>query len=286
MRKLFSAFAAAALAFGGFAVAQNNAAADKPAAKPIRALLVLGGCCHDYDKQKDILAKGIAERANVDVTIAYSPDKTTKVLNPVYQKDDWYAGYDVVIHDECTADVNDEATVARILKPHKDGLPGLVLHCAMHSFRTKGFNNKSAPPTPWFEFTGLPSTGHGPQEPIAITFSDKQSPITKGLEDWTTIKEELYNNFTGKLLDTAKPIARGKQVVKNRQGQERTDEAVVVWTNEYNGKAKVFGTTLGHNNGTVQDPRYLDLVTRGLLWSTGHLTDDGKPAAGYEPQKK
>ena len=61
---------------------------------------------------------------------------------------------------------------------------------------------------------------------------------------------------------------------------------VVVWTNEYNGKAKVFGTTLGHNNATVQDPRYLDLVTRGLLWSTGHLTDDGKPAAGYEAQKK
>ena len=285
MRKLFTAFAAAALAFGGFAVAQNNAA-DAKAAKPIRALLVLGGCCHDYAKQKDILAKGIAERANVDVTIAYSPDKTTKVLNPVYAKDDWHVGYDVVIHDECTADVNDEATIAKILKPHKDGLPGLVLHCAMHSFRTKGFNNKSAPPTPWFEFTGLPSTGHGPQEPIAITFSDKQSPVTKGLEDWTTIKEELYNNSTGKLLDTAKPLARGKQVVKNRQGQERTDEAVVVWTNEYNGKAKVFGTTLGHNNGTVEDPRYLDLVTRGLLWSTGHLTDDGKPAAGYEAQKK
>ena len=34
------------------------------------------------------------------------------------------------------------------------------------------------------------------------------------------------------------------------------------------------------------DPRYLDLVTRGLLWTTGHLTEDGKPAAGYEAAKK
>jgi type 1 glutamine amidotransferase len=87
-------------------------------------------------------------------------------------------------------------------------------------------------------------------------------------------------------MPTAKPLAKGKQVSKAKDGKERIDETVVVWTNEYNGKAKVFATTLGHNNETVSDPRYLDLVTRGLLWSTGHLTDDGKPAAGYEAQKK
>ena len=47
--------------------------------------------------------------------------------------------------------------------------------------------------------------------------------------------------------------------------------AVVAWTNRYNGKTRVFGTTLGHNNDTVADPRYLDLVTRGLLWSVDKL---------------
>ena len=29
-------------------------------AEPIKALLVIGGCCHDYDKQKDLLTKGIS----------------------------------------------------------------------------------------------------------------------------------------------------------------------------------------------------------------------------------
>jgi type 1 glutamine amidotransferase len=279
MRKLLTAVAAAALAFGGFVSAQNNSA-EKP--KPIKALLVLGGCCHDYARQKDILAKGIAQRANVEVTIAYDPDKTTKHLNPVYANDDWYKGFDVVIHDECTADEKDEAVIEKILKPHKDGLPGVVLHCGMHCYRSKGFPKS----TPWFDFTGLPTTAHGAQLPIAISFTDKQSPITKGMEDWTTIKEELYNNVAGGVLPTAKPLAKGKQVSKGRDGKERTDETVIIWTNEYNAKAKVFATTLGHNNETVADPRYLDLVTRGLLWSTGHLTDDGKPAAGYEAQKK
>src|SRR3977135_4196191 len=75
--------------------------------KPIRALLVLGGCCHDYAKQKDILAEGIAARANVVVTIAYDADKTTKHLNPVYENPDWAKNFDVVIHDECSADVKE-----------------------------------------------------------------------------------------------------------------------------------------------------------------------------------
>jgi len=279
MRKLLTAVAALALAFGGFVFAQ-----EKP--KPIRVLLVCGGCCHDYAKQKDILAKGIAERANVEVTIAYDDDKGTKKFNPVYANPDWARNFDIVIHDECTADVNKDEQVATVLKPHKDGLPGIVLHCGMHCYRTTDWNKKGGI-TPWFEFTGLQTTGHGAQLPIALHFVDTASPITKGMEDWTTINEELYNNFNdGKLFPTAKPLVRGKQTSKARNGQERTDDNVVAWTNEYNGKARVFATTIGHNNKTVEDPRYLDLVTRGLLWATNHITDDGKPAPGYEAQKK
>ena len=237
--------------------------------KPIRALLVIGGCCHEYDKQKDILTKGISARAHVEWVIAYDPDKGTKHLNPIYEKPDWAKGFDVVIHDECCADVTDEAIVSRILEPHRSGLPAVVLHCGMHSYRTKGYPKS----TPWFDFTGLPSTGHGAQAPIAVSFTDKESPITKGLADWTTINEELYNNGAGKLLDTARPLARGKQ---------GKSDFVVAWTNTYNGKTKVFATTLGHNNETVADARYLDLVTRGLLWSVDKLDDTYLKAAKKE----
>ena len=230
--------------------------------KPIKALLVLGGCCHDYAKQKDLITKGVSARANVQWAVAYDPDTTTKHLNPVYATDDWAEGFDVVVHDECSSDVKDTATIDRILKPHKAGLPAVILHCGMHSYRSEGYPKA----TPWFEFTGLPSTGHGPQAPIDVTFTDPDSPITKGMKPWTTINEELYNNSAGKLLETAQPLAKGKQTV-NGKGVE----FVVAWTNTYQGKTKVFATTLGHNNDTVADPRYLDLVTRGLLWSVGKL---------------
>jgi type 1 glutamine amidotransferase len=247
--------------------------ADDP--PPIRALLVLGGCCHEYGKQKDVLTKGVSARANVQWVIAYDPDTTTKHLNPVYSKDDWAKGFDVVVHDECSSDVKDVETINKILKPHRDGLPAVVLHCGMHSYRSEGWPKA----TPWFEFTGLASTGHGPQLPIAVTFVDKESPVTKGLADWKTINEELYNNSAGKLLETAHPLARGAQTLKAKDGKERTEDVVVAWTNTYNGKAKVFATTLGHNTQTVDDPRYLDLVTRGLLWSVGKLDETHlKPA--------
>jgi type 1 glutamine amidotransferase len=257
--------ALALLAAALLAIPRPAVAPAQGDARPIRALLVIGGCCHDYKKQKDILTKGISARANVQWAIAYDTDTGTKHLNPVYAKADWARGFDVVVHDECTSDVTDLDAIHRILEPHRQGLPAVVLHCGMHSYRSKGWPRVV---TPWFEFTGLQTTGHGPQLPIDIAFVDPASPITKGQKDWTTIKEELYNNISGKLLDTAKPLARGKQMGR---GDKRFTDCAVVWTNLYKGRTKVFATTLGHNNATVEDPRYLDLVTRGLLWSVGKL---------------
>jgi type 1 glutamine amidotransferase len=248
-------------------------AEDAP--KPIRALLVIGGGYHDYAKQKDILSKGIADRAKVAVTVAYDPETSSEHLHSTFEKADWAKGYDVVIHDTCYSQVKDEALIERILEPHRRGLPAVVLHCGMHCYRSKGYPKK----TPWFEFTGLPSTMHGPQAPIAIRFMDRDSPITKGLANWTTINEELYNNSAGKLLDTAHPLARGQQKYKDKKGNEKTDEWVVAWTNRYKDKTRVFATTLGHNNATVADPRYLDLVTRGLLWAVDKLDDAHLKAA-------
>jgi type 1 glutamine amidotransferase len=235
------------------------AAADD---KPIKCLLILGGCCHDYANQKDILTRGISRRTNIEFTVAYDPDKTTKHENPIYAKEDWYKGFDVVIHDECTADVTDLDFINRILEPHKKGLPAVNLHCAMHCYRSAPYKKT----TPWMEFTGMNTNHHNEQRPIDVKFIDQSNPIVAGMEDWTTVNEELYH--PEELLSTAHALANGHQ---NSRVENETD-AAVVWTNDYHG-AKVFSTTLGHNNKTVGDPRYLDLVTRGLLWSVGKLDD-------------
>ncbi len=250
-----------AVAFVGVLSVAGLAQAEPP--KPLKALLIAGGCCHDYAKQKDLLKAGIEARAHVVVEQVHTEDKTTKARFAIYEKADWAKGYDVVIHDECTSDVKEMPYVENILNAHKSGVPAVNLHCAMHCYRI-GTDE-------WFKFVGIHSTGHGPQKPIDVIFVDREHVITKGFENWTTVNEELYNNI--KLFETTKPLARGKQDVGSK-----VEDYVVAWTNEY-GKSRVFSTTLGHNNDTVGDPRYLDLVTRGLLWSCGKLNDEYlKPA--------
>ncbi len=233
--------------------------AAKPKPKALKALLITGGCCHEYDKQKDVLKQGIESRAMVEVAHIHSSDTSTKARFGIYDSPDWAKGYDVVLHDECSADIVEQPYVDHILNAHKNGLPAVNLHCSMHSYRGRGKDD-------WFQFVGIESSSHGPQKPIEVTFIDHDHPLTKPLENWTTINEELYNNL--KLFPTAKPLARGRQDVG-----DRVDDFVVAWTNEF-GKARVFSTTLGHNTETVGDPRYLDMVTRGILWSCDKLTPE------------
>ena len=230
--------------------------------KPLKALLIAGGCCHDYAGQTKALSQGIQQRANVQVDVYWTDDKSTNPPFPLFENPDWAKGYDVIIHDECAAGNKDLGTMMRILKAHET-VPAVHLHCAMHSFRN-GTDK-------WFRHLGLGSNSHGPQVPIEITFVDTEHPITEPLEDWVTDKEELYNNT--EIFD-AHPLALGKQIVNGKPVS-----AVVAWTNEKQG-ARSFSTTIGHNTSTVADPRYLDLVTRGLLWACDKLGPDHLKAFG------
>ena len=249
-------------------------AQDKSAAtskKPLRALLIAGGCCHDYETQHQLLYRGIQERANIRVDVWWTDDKSVNPPLTIFDDPDWAQGYDIIIHDECAAGNKNLEVMKRVLDVHQE-IPAVHLHCAMHSFRN-GTDQ-------WFQHLGLKSTGHGPQEPIEVEYVDPEHPITKTLENWTTKKEELYNSVD---ILGAEPLAMGRQVVK-RKGEEKEEMAVIAWTNETAG-ARSFSTSLGHNNYTVEDDRYLDLLTRGLLWACDQL-EGGYLGIPYEGENE
>jgi type 1 glutamine amidotransferase len=264
-------------------------AQDKVA--PLKVLLVAGGCCHDYETQTKLLKAGIEQRIRAEVTVAFNPSKTTDTRFEIYESDDWAEGYDVILHDECSAAVTERPYVDRILAAHKAGVPAVNLHCAMHSYRWGDFREPvelGADNAGWYEMIGVQSTGHGPQSPIEVSYVDAKNPITSGMTDWTTINEELYNNV--RVFGNTAVLASGDQVQQPRKKDLKTNPdakpnkatAVVAWTNLYGpNKTKIFCTTLGHNNETVKDDRYLQLVTRGVLWCTGNLQADGAPAPAY-----
>ena len=240
-------------------------------AEPIKALLITGGGSHDYEHQKKILTEGISARANIVWTIADEGehDKVPKDhLATTYNKPEWSKGYDVIVHDECYGGVTNVDFVEKVAKGHASGVPAVVLHATIHSYRL-------AKTDEWRQVLGVSSFRHQPARPFKVVNLKPEDPIMKGFPpEWQDYSDELYELV--KLWPNCVPLAKGL-------GTNNT-ESPVIWVNTYH-DARVFGTTLGHGNKTVGDPVYLDLVTRGLLWACGKLDDDGKPKPGYGPQK-
>ena len=208
----------------------------------LKILLVAGGCCHDYAAQTKILKEGIEKRIKSNVTVIYNPNTKTSATFDIYEKDDWADGYDVILHDECCADVKDGPYVKRILEAHKKGIPAVNLHCAMHSYRWGDFRKPvkvNAANAGWYEMIGIQSTGHGPRAPIEVRYVESNNPIIKGMKNWKTIDEELYNNV--RMFGSVEILASGTQIQKpnkralknNPDAKTKTAEAVVVWTNKY-----------------------------------------------------
>lgn len=241
----------------------------EPKSRPLRALLISGGCCHDYPGQDKIISAGISARANVEWTVVRDEGENgTKHKISVYQKNDWASGYDIVVHNECFADEKELDWLERIVKPHRDGVPAVVIHCAMHCYR--------APTNEWFRFVGVTSHGHGSHFAYPMTNVKPEHPIMKGFPAvWQTPKEELYNITS--IEKTATPLATGYSP-ETKRGEAN------VWVNTY-GKTRVFGTTMGHYNETMSQKIYMDMLARGFLWAAGKLGDDGEPVAGYGPAK-
>ncbi len=245
-----------AAAMGLFVLLASFVSAAEPP-KPLKVLLVCGGCCHDYNSQKELLSKGMMERAHMDVMVVHEGGTATSSKIPLYEKKDWSKGFDVVIHDECFSDVKENAWTQNIITPHREGLPAVVLHCAMHCYRD-GTDD-------WFQFCGVTSRRHGAAYPHEVLNVDASHPImAKFGPAWANPAGELY--WIEKLWPTAHPLATAKN-------KEQGNDEVCVWTNQY-GKGRVFGTTLGHHNETVGSPEYLDLVTRGTLWACDKLNDE------------
>jgi type 1 glutamine amidotransferase len=234
--------------------------------KPIRALLITGGCCHDYTTQKLILSEGTAARAHIEWVVVQEGGSTTNTKIPYYGKDDWYKGFDIVVHNECFSDVKDPEWVDRILKPHREGLPAVVIHCAMHCYRIKDDE--------WFKFVGVTSHKHGAHYPFEVVNVEPKNPILVGFpEKWPTPKGELYQIV--KLGENCKPLAHARS-------KETKKDETCIWTNQY-GKARVFGTTVGHYNEEMADPVFLNYMTRGILWACDKLDD--KYLKPFDPTK-
>jgi type 1 glutamine amidotransferase len=247
---------------GGPLHRQNTPKAEAP----IRALYVTGGGFHDFAAQKAILPPAIARRVRVDWTTDDTAGTSTDALIERHRNTEWTRSFDVVVYNMSFSHVVDAAWIERITRAHHDsGVGAVILHGAVHSYRRS--ESKA-----WGELMGAFSMRHDRQRPLRIETLEKAHPVMRGFpEAWGTIEEELYE--IERVWPGMTPLAQAFSVESNKHHP-------VIWTNTH-GRARVFVTSLGHNNGMFENPNYLALVTRGLLWTVGLLERDGTPALGY-----
>jgi uncharacterized protein len=226
------------------------------AAQPLRALILTSpGVYHNYEQQTQDLAHGIAAHANVRFDVSLAELERWKTT-------DFSTGYDVLIYNICMADNQDSALIANLRRQTEQlGVPALVIHCTMHSFRDTDL---------WWPMFGLQTKAHEALRPLPQLHL-AQHPILMGIPtDWTVASDELYIN----LQFTAQPLLG----CMGEDGKSQT----TVWLASQ-GTTPLFGTTLGHSDQTMKDPAFHRLVANAVLYVTGKLSADGQPQAGLEP---
>jgi type 1 glutamine amidotransferase len=230
--------------------AQQAGAPNEPR---IKALVVSGGCCHDYTTQAKLVMESIGRVLPVDWTVVNQGGTAREAKIPLYANPDWINGFDIVVHNECFGFVDDPDYIRRIVAAHRTtGIPAVVTHCSMHSYRNATIDD-------WREFIGVTSRRHTAQHRIAVNWTGTH-PVVQGLQaGWTTPNDELYviektwPNAT--VLGTAVSPEEGHPVFP------------VAWTNTLNA-TRVFGTTLGHQD-SWNDPQFQMLLLRGFTWALG-----------------
>lgn len=227
---------------------------DEKLNKPLRVLVVTGGCCHDYPFQtKAMQAAAEKHGLAVEWTVVNEGGKGNEAQIDLYDNPDWAKGFDVVVHNECFANTKDPEYIRRITSAHHAGANAVVIHCAMHTYRAATIDD-------WRQFLGVTSRRHEHQSNYPVKCEAPDHPIMQGFpKDYKTARDELY--IIEKVWPNTKVLATS---ISEKTGELHP----VFWTNTY-GKARVFGTTYGHSNATFEDPVFLKTLIRGIEWAAG-----------------
>jgi uncharacterized protein len=231
-------------------------------AQTIKVLHVTGGGFHDFAEQSKIIPRLITSRGDFEVdVIGPDWDAAKKALS----KAGWADGYDIVVYNICDAHQTDETLINTVSKVHTEGTtPAVVIHGSLHSFHWKmGTDKTKFEGEEWLKVVGMASGSHGRRAAITVSTIQEDHPIMKGLpRTWTTPDGELYNSHD--VLPSTTPLAMGDN------GSAKQGPQVCIWVNQC-GKSRVFGTSLGHHNATMEADVYGDMLVRGILWACGRL---------------
>ncbi len=224
-------------------------------------------------REKDFLPlAGVGETQDLD-----NP-KADPNFSPDFQK------YDVVVSNfGWKAAPWPEATQKAFEKFVKKGGGFVSVHAADNSFPEweaynemiglGGWGGRDETAGPYVYYTNegelvrddAPGNGgaHGPQNEILMTVREPNHPITKGMPtQWLTTKDECYAKLRGPAKNMT-ILATGKDM----SGKAPTNRhEPMLMTIDY-GKGRVFHTTLGHDDYSVESVGFIVSFLRGTEWA-------------------
>lgn len=215
---------------------------------PVNAMIVTGGCCHDYTGQSKVLMDTLDAVMPINWTVVQGMRSLPDGKLPLYENPDWAKGFDIVVHNECWANGDLPPQIVRNIT--RASVPRMFFHCSLHSYRVMTDDS-------WRELIGMTSRHHTRSHNILLKWADGD-PITAGLPPFVTPIDELY------VIEKVWPGTKALATAVSPEPDAQTYP--VVWTHEYRG-ARVFGTSLGHGNDTFHTNQFKELVTRGFRWA-------------------
>jgi len=218
-----------------------------------------------------------------------------------------FRDYDVVISNFGWKAADWPEATQKALEEYMEAGGGLVVvHAADNSFPDwtaynemiglGGWGGRNEKHGPYVYYTNDgelvrdPSPGncgaHGPQHVFPVTVRVSDHPITKGMpKTWLTTKDECYAQLRGPAKNMT-VLATGKDM----SGKAPTDrhEPILIVV-EYD-KGRIFHTTLGHDDYSIESVGFIVSFIRGVEWATtGKVTlpiPDDFPTAENSTNRK